>query len=272
MSDEYPFSDMNTSTQGNTVRFDDYQYHKRRCFNAGRREICSGGESFAWEVIEIRCDSDGEVRIDYRRPRDESVYDEDCMVKDGNRYCNSDSYRDKPDDIRDSIKSAIEKYQHRGTYRVYVNVTPSDARIRITNIKPAYEHGMYLAPGRYDFEVSRPGYETKSFYIEHKADSESFMVELEKQPELKGTLSLGIFPEDARVELLGIRETYEPYMELPYGTYRVRLSKPGFDTKIFTVEVNDDFNSSFLALGRIVATSAPKPPQHLPAARSRARS
>lgn len=39
-----------------------------------------------------------------------------------------------------------------------VKATPSDARIRVMNIKPAYFAGMPLAPGAYDIEVTREGY------------------------------------------------------------------------------------------------------------------
>lgn len=254
----YPYQDMNISSDGNTIRFDDYKYHQRRCFDTGRRVICSGGKSYAYEVIEIACRSGGEVRIDYRRPRDESVYDEDCMVKNGNRYCNSDSYRDKPGSIKNDIEYAIEKQQHRGTYRVYIDVTPDDARIKITNIKPRYKYGMYLAPGRYDFEVSRPGYETQRFYIEHKADAETYSIELKeaRARQEKVETWIGVFPDDARVEMLDSGETYQAGMALIPGKHRMRVSKPGFETKTFTVTVGTEGQASpqFLGLEMDVAS------------------
>lgn len=37
---------------------------------------------------------------------------------------------------------------------------PSDSRIRIMNIKPKYESGIELEKGKYDVEVSKPGYVT----------------------------------------------------------------------------------------------------------------
>jgi len=51
------------------------------------------------------------------------------------------------------------------TGRLYVNPEPSDARIRVMNIGPAYRRGMELDPGRYQLEVSRDGYETDERWV-----------------------------------------------------------------------------------------------------------
>ncbi|MDO6548634.1 PEGA domain-containing protein [Pseudoalteromonas carrageenovora] len=41
-----------------------------------------------------------------------------------------------------------------------VITNPSDARVRIMNIKPLYEDAIELKEGEYDVEVSKPGYLT----------------------------------------------------------------------------------------------------------------
>ncbi|WP_462178883.1 hypothetical protein [Pseudoalteromonas gelatinilytica] len=41
-----------------------------------------------------------------------------------------------------------------------VVTTPDDARVRIMNIKPVYEDGIELDEGKYDIEVTKPGYLT----------------------------------------------------------------------------------------------------------------
>ena len=41
-----------------------------------------------------------------------------------------------------------------------VITTPSDARVRIMNIVPVYEDAIELEDGKYDIEVSKPGYQT----------------------------------------------------------------------------------------------------------------
>ncbi|WP_193164057.1 bifunctional serine/threonine-protein kinase/formylglycine-generating enzyme family protein [Microbulbifer hainanensis] len=45
-------------------------------------------------------------------------------------------------------------------FSLNVRPQPSNARVRIMNINPRYQPGIELEPGRYDLEVSRPGYST----------------------------------------------------------------------------------------------------------------
>lgn len=47
----------------------------------------------------------------------------------------------------------------KATGRLYVDVTPQGATIRIMNIGPRFIQGMELAPGRYHLRVERQGYE-----------------------------------------------------------------------------------------------------------------
>ncbi len=65
-------------------------------------------------------------------------------------------------------------------YRLTVNATPSDSRIRIMNIKPKYRHGIALKPGKYDIEVTRSGYESKRGWVEIKQADLSIDVMLNK--------------------------------------------------------------------------------------------
>ena len=48
---------------------------------------------------------------------------------------------------------------------LYVSTNPSDAVVRILNIKPLFSPDMALEPGRYHLSVSRAGYETKNEWI-----------------------------------------------------------------------------------------------------------
>jgi hypothetical protein len=50
-------------------------------------------------------------------------------------------------------------------YTFNVEVVPKDARVRIMNIKQKYVEGILLKRGRYDVEVSRPGYVTQRQWI-----------------------------------------------------------------------------------------------------------
>ncbi|EDN69350.1 Tetratricopeptide TPR_2 [Beggiatoa sp. PS] len=51
-------------------------------------------------------------------------------------------------------------------YRLTINVTPYNSRIRVMNIKPKYRSGILLKPGKYDIEVTHPGYESKRRWVE----------------------------------------------------------------------------------------------------------
>ncbi|MBW2708000.1 MAG: PEGA domain-containing protein [Deltaproteobacteria bacterium] len=51
------------------------------------------------------------------------------------------------------------------TAKLWVETEPKNARVRILKIKPKFEQGMALAPGRYEIEVSAEGYETRLKYV-----------------------------------------------------------------------------------------------------------
>ena len=51
-----------------------------------------------------------------------------------------------------------------GKVLLTVTTTPPDARVQLMNIKPSYQPGMALDPGRYEIEVSAPGYETQRLW------------------------------------------------------------------------------------------------------------
>ncbi len=50
-------------------------------------------------------------------------------------------------------------------YPLFINTTPYDARIQILNIKPKYEVGIELKPGKYDIRISKKGYKSQRFWI-----------------------------------------------------------------------------------------------------------
>ncbi|MFV8782448.1 protein kinase domain-containing protein [Microbulbifer sp. SA54] len=67
------------------------------------------------------------------------------------------------------------------TYSLTVSAKPTDARIRIMNIAPRYTPGIALAPGRYDVEVSKPGYDILRRWIEVDDADVTLAVELERK-------------------------------------------------------------------------------------------
>ncbi|MCK7597335.1 SUMF1/EgtB/PvdO family nonheme iron enzyme [Microbulbifer sp. CAU 1566] len=67
------------------------------------------------------------------------------------------------------------------SYALKVSVQPGDARIRIMNIVPRYSPGISLEPGRYDIEVSKPGYSTLRRWIEIDSADVNLAVQLERK-------------------------------------------------------------------------------------------
>jgi len=68
--------------------------------------------------------------------------------------------------------------------RLFVDAKPGDARIRILNIKPPYERGMDLDGGPYHLEVSAPGYETRTEWVDLAAGEDRYVdITLEKTGE-----------------------------------------------------------------------------------------
>ncbi len=56
--------------------------------------------------------------------------------------------------------------KNKAKYSLTINATPSDSRIRIMNISPTYQPGIALKPGRYEVNVTRSGYQSKTMWIE----------------------------------------------------------------------------------------------------------
>ncbi|GGY70410.1 hypothetical protein GCM10011613_13570 [Cellvibrio zantedeschiae] len=67
------------------------------------------------------------------------------------------------------------------TYALTIKTTPEDARIRLMNIPEKYKEGIALTSGRYNIELSKTGYKTRTEWIEIKNEplSVSFTLEAE---------------------------------------------------------------------------------------------
>ena len=67
------------------------------------------------------------------------------------------------------------------TYTLIVSAQPEDARIRIMNIVPRYTPGIALEPGRYDVEISKPGYVPVRRWVEIESADINLAVQLERK-------------------------------------------------------------------------------------------
>ncbi|GGF53263.1 SUMF1/EgtB/PvdO family nonheme iron enzyme [Alteromonas lipolytica] len=76
---------------------------------------------------------------------------------------------------------------------LYVDTFPVDARVRVLNIKPVYQYAMPLKPGKYQLEVSKPGYQTTVKWVTLSAPSKPFLIQL--SPQTVKVNSVGNFTE-----------------------------------------------------------------------------
>jgi len=147
-------------------------------------------------------------------------------------------------------------------YQLTIRPNPSNARIRILNIKPRYQPGIELAPGSYTVEVSRSGYQTQVLKARIANADVTLPVTLIKQPEPEPAthrLTIRTDPTNARVRLVNSSFSYRPGVRLPPGAYTVEVSRSGYETKQVSVRIaNRDVNRS-IRLERIAKAAPPTP-------------
>jgi formylglycine-generating enzyme required for sulfatase activity len=127
------------------------------------------------------------------------------------------------------------------TGRLYVNTNPSDARIRILNIKPKFLQGMELDAGKYLIETSAEGYETKTLWITLAShEDKTVEVTLQKAKPKKGRLFVSTDPPNARVKFLNLNRGYYSGMELPAGRYHLEISASQYETKEEWLQIENE--------------------------------
>lgn len=82
------------------------------------------------------------------------------------------------DDAPKSTGSQAKKAQK---LPLRIDTTPNNAKVRIMNIQPRYTRNMLLTNGRYDVEVSSPGYKSQRRWIVLSAKKTQHRFSLTKQ-------------------------------------------------------------------------------------------
>jgi len=81
-------------------------------------------------------------------------------------------------DLLGNVKKSIKKAR---LGKIYVVTNPSNAKVRVLNLKPKFYQGIKLDPGRYHIEVSAPRYKTeKRWVVVDAGEDENFSFNLEK--------------------------------------------------------------------------------------------
>lgn len=113
------------------------------------------------------------------------------------------------------------------THPLYISTDPKGATVKVLNIKPKYYYGMKLKSGVYKLHVSKAGYQTvkKSITL---PSAEKHTIRLSIVPTYK--MVLVTTPKSAKVQILNIKPKYYHGIHLKRGTYKIRISKPGYKT------------------------------------------
>ncbi len=119
------------------------------------------------------------------------------------------------------------------SYPLYIETEPEDAQITLWNIKPKYSPGMTLPLGKYDVEVSAPGYQGLREWVEVGAGETR--VEFVLEPE-EGTIAseaggqplyIRTHPEEADITIWNIKPPFSQGMLLAPGEYDIEITHPG---------------------------------------------
>jgi formylglycine-generating enzyme required for sulfatase activity len=76
--------------------------------------------------------------------------------------------------------------------RLYVDPDPREATVRILNIRPSFRQGMELAPGKYQVEVTAPGYAAKTQWFSLAAGEDKTVSLLLEKTETQLINSMGM--------------------------------------------------------------------------------
>ena len=116
--------------------------------------------------------------------------------------------------------------------RLYVNVQPPDARIRILGIREAYTDGIKLDERKdgYQIEASHPDYQTKERWVTIVAGKEN-TEDIALEP-LPGRIRISTEPEGAIITMNGEEKGPAPLslVDLQPGQYQFRIEMAGYKT------------------------------------------
>lgn len=121
-------------------------------------------------------------------------------------------------------------------WRLTVITRPKEAKVQILNIRPPYSEGMRLAAGKYHIKVSKKGYDSKtSWFVLDRDLNQTVTLDANRF-----ALTIETSPSDARVQILNIKEVYRDGIDLPKGTYTIRVSKRGYQSLTKRISVTSD--------------------------------
>ncbi len=144
------------------------------------------------------------------------------------------------------------------TQRLYVNVKPAGATIKVMTVKPKFKQGMALPVGEHKVVVSHPGYQTlqeiinigkedvrlymtlprapvqtpfrSANYSAKSANNAIFQAATMTNPP-QPTVYITTEPPYANIFIANLNRQYTPGMVLPLGQYELQVSAPGYQSQ-----------------------------------------
>jgi hypothetical protein len=87
------------------------------------------------------------------------------------------------------IEEGLTNQDLDGKVPLTINVAPSDAKVRIMNIKPKYHDGIKLKPGSYHVVVDKKGFKSYDKWLKVNSDKSVFNIQLKSKGQQKVDLS-----------------------------------------------------------------------------------
>ncbi|MFP4475995.1 MAG: SUMF1/EgtB/PvdO family nonheme iron enzyme [Desulfatibacillaceae bacterium] len=125
--------------------------------------------------------------------------------------------------------------------------------------------GREVKPGEHLLSVRREGYEThEQALVLAPGQAARYTVVLERKGPEPAVLYMMTEPEDATVRIMTVKPSYQPGMELPPGTHRIRVSARGYETveKLLDFEPGLTYRLPFALPEKGAATDKPAIPQN----------
>ena len=158
-------------------RFDRYKVVRRTRFKSRNRLEIRCPNVKVSQANQIFNDIGCTLEV-YDNRKDE--YKKYCGTKNGIRLFVYDQIEGCSNKSKSSGNSVSGVNSRNGRYELTVQATPSDATIRILNIKPKYKPGIELKPEKYHIEVSHPEHRKYKQWVELSNDGLIHIVSLEK--------------------------------------------------------------------------------------------
>lgn len=116
--------------------------------------------------------------------------------------------------------------------KLYVKTSPPGSSVKILNSNKKFYNGIELDQGRYSLEVSQKGYKTDTRWVIVTTKDTDLYFDLEKLAPvvLKSKLYVSTIPQDAKVQIINIKEKYHSGIELSFGLYKIKVSAPNFES------------------------------------------